>query len=334
MTLAPQVKAFLAASEPEPLDSLPVGRQRQRIRELSDEYYLRFGRPAEPVAAVTDYQVPVDGGQITVRAYRPARRAPLGAHVELHGGGWWLGSIDEQVNEAICRYRCQHANCAVFAVEYRLAPEYPFPVAVGDVCAALTWIAGNAATLGIDPGIISIGGTSAGGNLAAAATLQARDAAGPRLVFQLLEVPALDLTGDSMRALVASGELEPIAPRIDEFETPLRRYFRDPADALHPLASPVRSGDLSGLPPAHIMTAEYDPLRDEGERYARRLAEAGVPAGVTRWPGAIHGTSYLTGVWEAAREWQRQAAAWIREAHEDAALVNRAALGHAQRAGD
>jgi acetyl esterase len=146
--------------------------------------------------------------------------------------------------------------------------------------------------------------------------LLARDMAGPSLVFQLLEVPALDLTGGSMRAAIATEELAPIAHQLSEFETPLLRYFRDPADALLPLASPVLAEDLSGLPPAHVMTAEYDPLRDEGELYARLLAQAGVQATVTRHAGAIHGTSYLTRVWAPAREWQREAAARIKRAHE------------------
>jgi acetyl esterase len=316
MTLAPQIREFFAAAPEARLDSLTVQEQRQRIRYLSDLTYRRFGRAAEPVADVTDFLVPVDGGKITVRAYRPSAQAPLPAHVDLHGGGWWLGSIDEAVNEAICRYRCLRARCVIFAVEYRLAPEHPFPTAVDDAYAALLWIAGNATELGIAADVISVGGSSAGGNLAAAITLRARDRGGPKLVFQLLEVPALDLTGTTMRAAMATEELAPIAHQLSEFETPLLRYFRDPADALLPLASPVLAQDLSGLPPAHVMTAEYDPLREEGELYAQLLAQAGVQATVTRHAGAIHGTSYLTRVWEPAREWQREAAARIKQAHE------------------
>ena len=342
MTLPPQVQAFLAAAPDEPLDSLPIPEQRLRIRQLSDLNYRRSGRPAEPGAAVTDHQVPVRGGQITVRAYRPGPHArppgaqlpaaPLPAHLELHGGGWWLGSIDEEVNEAICRYRCQHARCVVFAAEYRLAPEHPFPTAIGDAYAALQWISRNAAGLGIDPDRISIGGTSAGGNLAAAVTLRARDAGGPPLVFQLLDVPALDLTGSTMRAAAATAHLRPVAHRIREFETPLERYFRDPADALLPLASPVLAPDLAGLPPAHIMTAEYDPLRDEGEWYARRLADAGVEVTLARHGGAIHATSYLTAVWEPARQWQQEAATMLRSAYERAA--RRGVAGHSPAGGE
>lgn len=332
MTLPPPVQHFLAASPEERLDTLPISEQRQRIRSLSDWNYQRYGRPAEPVAAVTDHRVPVDGGEIVVRAYHPGIRSPLPAHLELHGGGWWLGAIDEEVNEAICRYRCRHAGCMVFAVGYRLAPEHPFPTAIGDVYAALTWLSANAADLGIEPGLISIGGTSAGGNLAAAVALRARDAGGPPLVFQLLDVPALDLTGETMRAAIAGEALRPVAHSIRDFETPLERYFRDPAEARLPLASPVLAPDLSGLPPAHIMTAEYDPLRDEGEWYARRLADAGVDVTFARYPGAIHGTSFLTAVWEPARQWQHEAAMMLRSAHERAA--RRGPASHHLRAGE
>jgi acetyl esterase len=316
MTLPPQVRALLAAGEPAP-PGLTVPEQRQRIRRLSDQTYLRFGSAAEPVGSVTDYQVPVVGGQVTVRAYRPAEEmGPLPGHVELHGGGWWLGSIDEHINDAICRYRCVHAGCAVFAVEYRLAPEHPFPVPIEDAYAAVAWIAAHASSLGIGSGGLSIAGSSAGANLAAAVTLKARELGGPRLVFQLLDVPVLDLTGESMREQLTTPELAPVAHQRHEFEAPLLRYLRDPADALAPMASPVLAGDLSGLPPAHVMTAEYDPLRAEGELYARRLAQAGVPATVARQAGAIHGAAYLTGVWEPARERQRDAAQRIRQAHE------------------
>jgi acetyl esterase len=315
MTLPPQVRELIDSGEPAP-PGLTIPEQRQRIRRLSDQTYLRFGSLAEPVGSVTDYQVPVPGGQVTVRAYRPARDGLLPGHVELHGGGWWLGSIDEYINDAICRYRCVHAGCVVFAVEYRLAPEHSFPVPVEDAYAAVDWIAAHCSLLGITTGGLSIAGSSAGANLAAALTLKARDLGGPRLVFQLLEVPVLDLTGVSMRETLATAELAPVAHQRHEVETPLLRYLRDPADALAQLASPVLADDLSGLPPAHVMTAEYDPLRAEGELYAQRLTQAGVPASVTRQAGATHGAAYLTGVWEPARERQRDAAERIRQAHE------------------
>jgi acetyl esterase len=330
MRIAPQVQALFDTAPQIPAGPLTIQEQRDLTRRLSDQNYLRFGLRPEPVGAVTDHAVAGDGGTITVRAYLPARTGALAGHVELHGGGWWLGSIDEHVNDAICRYRCNQAGCAVFAVEYRLAPEHPFPAGLDDVYTAVQWIAAHAAELGVDPRRISIGGTSAGGNLAAATALRARDAGGPDLMFQLLEVPGLDLTGASMRAALGSEELAPVARHLNEFEAPMRLYFQDPAEALFPLASPVRAPDLSGLPPAHIVTAEYDPLRAEGELYARRLADVGNDVTLTCYPGAIHGTGYLTGVWELARTWLQDSTLALRRAHERPAARMNPAPGPGQ----
>lgn len=322
MTLPPPVSAFLAAARTGPVGFLTTSEQRALMRHLADANYLRFGRRAEPVASVTDHTVPVDGGEIRVRAFRPGDEEPLPAHVVLHGGAWWLGSSDEYVNDALCRHRCVNAECVVLAVDYRLAPEHKFPTALNDVQAALRWITGNASTLGVDPDVVSIGGTSAGANLAAAATLACREN-GPSLVFQLLEVPFLDLTLASMRSLLASGELEPLNIDPVQLADAVRRYLHDPDQARLPLASPIHAGDLSGLPPAHIITAELDPLRDEGERYAHLLSEAGVPVTVVRVPRAIHATSFLTRTWEPAQEWQRSAATAVRCAHKNAAARGR-----------
>src|SRR5260370_6328603 len=173
MSLAPPVQEFLDGAPKESLDHRTVREQRQRIRQLSDLNYNRFGRRAEAASVATDHTVPVDRGEITVRAYRPSTQGPLPGHVELHGGGWWLGSIDEHVNEAICRYRCVHAYCVVFAVEYRLAPEHPFPTAVNDVYAALLWIVGHATHRGLDAGRISTGAAPPARTPAAARTLRA-----------------------------------------------------------------------------------------------------------------------------------------------------------------
>ncbi|HEX8860946.1 MAG TPA: alpha/beta hydrolase fold domain-containing protein [Actinomycetes bacterium] len=158
-----------------------------------------------------------------------------------------------------------------------------------------------------------IGGSSAGGNLAAAVTLRCRDEGGPRLRFQLLEVPALDLTRETARATLASGVLPDVPqPTMDDATS---SYLEDPAQARDPLASPLLAEDLSALPPAHVMTAEYDVLRTEGERYAERLVAAGVPATHRRYPGALHGTAMLTRTWDQSRQWQRDAAQALRRAH-------------------
>jgi acetyl esterase len=314
----PPVQAFLDIARAAPPEFLTVAEQRQFMWHASNLNYLRFGRRGEPVAAVTDHEVPVDGGAIRVRAYRPTGEDRLPVHVFLHGGGWWLGSIDEYVNDALCRHRGNHARCVVLAVDYRLAPEHPFPTAINDAHAALRWVVANADMLGVNPDIISVGGHSAGGNLAAAVALACRGARGPRLVFQLLEVPALDLTRSALRSALETDEFQPLGLGASETDSAVRNYLPDPGQARTALASPVLASDLSGLPPAHIMTAELDPLREEGERYARRLAAAGVPAGVRRCPQAIHATSFLTRTWPPAREWLDTAATVLQAAHQRA----------------
>jgi acetyl esterase len=174
------------------------------------------------------------------------------------------------------------------------------------------WLADHAAALRVDPDNISIGGGSAGGNLAAALAIKARDAGGPRPVFQLLEVPALDLTLATARHTAATADGQDMA---DELDVAVDRYLADPRQAEHRLASPLLAEDLHGLPPAVILTAEHDPLRADGDRYATRLNAAGVPARVIRHPGALHGTAMITRTWAPAAAWQREAAVALRDAH-------------------
>jgi acetyl esterase len=262
---------------------------------------------------------------VRVKEYRPAGAGRLPAHVFLHGGGWWLGSADELVNDAICRLRCARARCVVLAVDYPLAPERRFPAAVEQVYAVLDQVVAAAGRWRIDPDAVSVGGVSAGGNLAAALTLKCRQQGGPRLAFQLLEVPVLDLT-----RWLSVGASDPDPHHAEQLVAAVRRYLPDEAAAGSELASPLRADDLSGLPPAYVMTAELDPLRRDGERYAARLAAAGVPATVSVEPGAIHGVSFLTRVWPPAGVWQEAAARAVREAHARVVAEDRAGEGIAQ----
>jgi acetyl esterase/lipase len=312
MKLDPAVQQFVDANAGELLEHLSVAEQRQYMRTLIDLNFLRFSRRGPEVHSVTDHVVATDGGELRCRIYRPSDASASPAHLALHGGGWWHGSIDDLICDAICRQRCVEAQLVVVAVDYRLAPEHPFPAGLDDAYAALEWLTGHADQLGIDPRNISIGGGSAGANLAAALAIKVRDAGGAQPVFQLLEVPALDLTLATARDTAATTDRQDMTTELD---VAVGRYLADQGQAKHPLASPLLSGALYDLPPAVIFTAEYDPLRTEGERYAARLNAAGVPARAVRHPGALHGTAMLTRTWEPAAAWQRDAAAVLRTAH-------------------
>jgi acetyl esterase len=304
VTAVAPVQAFLDAQPSDSLDYLDVAEQRLFMRYLSDLNYLRYGRRADPVESIVDSEC----GGVPVRVYRPRHERALPVHVFLHGGGWWLGAVDELVNDAMCRYRCLAADCIVVAVEYPLAPEHAFPAAISSVQAVLPGLAQAAAGWGGDPDVVSLGGVSAGANLAAATCLAVRDQGGPRLALQLLEVPLLDVT----RWLTpVGGSTRP----TDELATAVARYLPDLDQAGLALVSPLSAANLAGLPPTHIMTAELDRLREDGERYADRLSQAGVRVTARRYPDAIHAVSFLTRVWPPALQWQRDAAAVLRVAH-------------------
>jgi len=303
MRLDPAVARFLRACEDAAPPELSLADRRECLRLLLDLNFVRYGTPGPELPYIAEHLVPVTGDSIRVRLYYPAKAAPvLPVHVVLHGGGWWQGSIDDRVNEAGCRRLAADSGVVVAAVDYRLAPEHPFPVGLEDCCAALRWLAAEAARLGLDRQRISVGGNSAGAGLAAAATLVARDDESmPSIVFQLLEVPALDISHDTGGA--------------DELVTPVGLYLPDPDLAALPTASPLLAPDLSGLPSACIYVAEHDALRRQGEAYARRLAEAGVPVTVEFGTGGVHGSLLLTRIWPPAAAWQQKAARLLAAVH-------------------
>ncbi|GAA4444624.1 alpha/beta hydrolase [Phytohabitans houttuyneae] len=303
--LAPMLARIEAARAHVPDPALPVAERRAAIHRGMDQRAAAVALPPPPVA-VTDHAVPVEGGEITVRTYRPDVEGPLPAHLYVHGGGWWLGTLAHR--DAACARLAVDARCVVASVAHRLAPEHWFPVPVRDCVAALMWLAGRAAELGVDASRLSIGGDSSGANLAAATALVARDEGGPALVAQVLEIPALDLTMSQPSVNATAG---PVVLTRDDLAENIARYA-DPADLRHPYASPLLAPDLSGLPPALVMTAELDILRDDGAAYGRRLVEAGGSAEVVEWAGHVHGSHEMTAVLVSAREWQARAAAFLR----------------------
>lgn len=261
----------------------------------------------EPVAEVHEEQFAGPDGPLPVRVYRPAGEGPLPVLVYFFGGGWTLGSLD--TGDAICRSLANAAGCLTIAVGYRLAPENPFPAAPQDCFAGVQWAAEHAARFGGDPSRLAVGGDSAGGNLAAAVSLMARDAGGPGLLAQLLVYPNTDCLADTPSR---RENTDPLLFNDKSVQWYWDNYLTDPDDGHHPLASPLRAPDHSGLPPALVLTAEYDPLRDEGEAYAARLRESGVPAETVRYPGVAHGFFAMAGSLDAGRAAIEHAANYLR----------------------
>ncbi|GAA0979340.1 hypothetical protein GCM10009555_043880 [Acrocarpospora macrocephala] len=317
MPLDPEVLDFLRSNPATDIGHLDTARQRHYKQLMIDLNFLRFGLPGPEVHEIADHAVPTPGGQVTARLYRPRSGGPLPAHLTLHGGGWWQGSIDDLVNDALCRRRCEEAGVVVVSLNYRLAPEHPFPAALDDAYAALRWLRSEAGPLGLDAANLSVGGSSAGANVAAALALKVRDGGEPPLTMQLLEVPFLDLTLETARRASTAPDAPSLLP---DLVLAVEHYLPDPAIALDPYASPALAPDLAGLPPTIVLTAEHDPLHEEGEQYAKRVIADGGLATAERYPGALHGTGLLlTRTWSPARHWQDTVIDWLRTAHWDPA---------------
>ncbi|MGC4806970.1 alpha/beta hydrolase [Micromonospora sp. DT233] len=306
MPLDPQVIAYRAARAAAGV--APLYTQTLAEARAADLAAIRAGGgDVEPVPDVRDESLPGPAGDLPLRRYRPAADGPLPTLVYFFGGGWTLGGVDTA--DGICRRLANATGAQVVTVGYRLAPEHPFPAAVRDCHAAVRRLAEHADEFGVDPARLAVGGDSAGGNLAAAVTLLCRDAGGPSVAAQLLVYPNTD---QRERVEPAEGQ-DPLLFNRHSVAWYRGHYLPDPADAANPLASPLLAEDLTGLPPALVITAEYDPLREEGERYAQRLRDAGVPVELARYPGMIHGFFAMPGAFDAGRHAQDRAAAFLRD---------------------
>jgi acetyl esterase len=282
MPLDPEAKAFLdqaAKNAPTP----PTEQTPQLAREQMNAAVAMLG-PPEPVARVRDVSAPGPAGSIPVRIYDPGKTGPLPVLVYFHGGGFVVGSID--THDGYCRALANASGMIIASVDYRLAPEYRFPASPEDAYAATAWIARNAAEFGADPKRVAVGGDSAGGNLAAVVALMSRDRGGPVIKFQVLIYPITDWNFDTPSYRENADGYFLTRDSMIWFG---QQYLTKESDADSPYASPLRAKSLADLPPAFVMTAEYDPLRDEGEAYAKRLTEEGVPTELKRYHGMIHG---------------------------------------------
>ena len=281
MALDPQAQEMLAKDaalgEP-PLREMTPAQARAAVEAGIDRT-----TPRESVAAVEDREIPGPGGSIPVRIYTPKGAGPFPILLYFHGGGWVVCSIE--THDAWCRHLTNRIGCIVVSVNYRQAPEHPFPAAVDDCLAVAQWAATHGVSFGGDGSRLAVGGDSAGGNLAAGVSLLARDRGGPAIAYQLLIYPVADYNFEtgSYRACAEGYMLT-----RDEMQLYWELYLTQPSDGANGYASVLRA-DLAGLPPALVITAEYDPLRDEGNALAEKLRDAGVPVEHICYPGMIHG---------------------------------------------
>jgi len=259
----------------------------------------------EPVGAVEDRSVPGPHGDVPVRIYWPATDGPCPGIVYFHGGGFVICDLDS--HDGACRRLVNAIDAVVVSVDYRLAPEHRWPAAADDAAAATEWVAEHASDLGIDPDRLAVAGDSAGGNLTAVVALMARDRGAPRLAFQLLVYPVIDLAASRREHPSQRDNAEGYFLTTAQMEWYRAQYLADDAHGEEPYASPIKAATLAGVAPACVITAEMDPLRDEGEAYARALEAAGVPVTLYRAPGMFHGFFNMDAVLDGSRDAQRVA---------------------------
>jgi acetyl esterase len=282
MPVDPQCQAILDAAAER--GSVFDARTADEARALYSASTDVFAPETPKLGGVEDRTIQGPDSPIPLRVYTPEADGALPILVYFHGGGWVFGDIE--THDAMCRIVADAAGCLVVSVDYRLAPEHKFPAGLEDCIAATRWCAEHGGEIGGDPARLAVGGDSAGGNLAAATAQAARDGGGPTLAFQWLIYPAVDFTADnaSLRDN-ADGYLLTKAA----IDWTLAQYTAGPGEAQDPRASPGLERALAGLPPALVQTAEFDPLRDEGEAYGAALKAAGVPVEIIRYDGMVHG---------------------------------------------
>ena len=293
MPLDPQLQKFLAdlaAADAPEFNAMTVDVARASLGELVELF------PATESIAKSEDRV-LEAGRVSARIYTPNGTGPFPVLLYLHGGGWVIGDLDSY--DPICRELCGAVGCIVISVDYRLAPEHRFPAAVDDAQSALRWAIEHCEEIGGDPSRIAIGGDSAGGNLAAVAALEARRSFPGRLCAQLLLYPVTSHVSTPGQSMIDNAEGYLLTQRDMVWFTD--HYLGQGHDGLDPRFNLSRVDDLSGLPPTLVVTAEFDPLRDEGEAYAAALKKAGVAADCSRYDGAIHGFFMFFAAFDVSR---------------------------------
>ncbi len=304
MPLDPTVEAMLqqmAEIGGPALSEMTPEEGRQMYRAMNEE------ATKEELAQVSDDLA----NEVPIRIYRPSLDADLPCLLYFHGGGWVIGDLD--THDSPCRLLAKKTGCVVISVDYRLAPENPFPASLDDCYTATRWVFDHASELKVDPARIAVGGDSAGGNLAACVCHKAKNEDGPQIIHQLLVYPVTDTAMDTQSYI---DNADGYMLTRDSMIWFWNHYVGDKS-AADPLASPSRSSDFSNLPSATVLTAEFDPLRDEGEAYAEKLKDAGVATFVKRYDGLIHGFISMTDAIESAREAVDQIAIQLSHAFND-----------------
>jgi len=304
MPVDPQIQVLLDKGTGVPAThTLPVDVARA-------QYEARIALMAAPaeIAGVREQTINGPGGPLRIRIYTPHGTGPFPLLVFFHGSGFVLCSLD--THDGMCRNLCAGAGCVVASVDYRLAPENKFPAGIEDCLYGTRWAAAHAAELGANLMRIAVAGDSAGANIAAVTGLRVRDEGGPTLCGQLLLYPVTDYHTPGTPSYEENAEGYGLTR--DTMQWFWAHYLSDDSQGRHPHASPLRAPDLSGLPPALVITAEYDPLRDEGEFYAERLRTAGVPTALTRYDGVNHGFMFWVGVVDKAGVAMNEAGDWLR----------------------
>ena len=311
---------LIAARAMPPIDYSQPFSEIRALAAQGAEAFRMFFEPVPEMHSVRDVEIDVaarepsggaHGASITLRVYHPTDAVTHPCLVYFHGGGWVLGDLEAA--DPMCRKIAAATGSVVVSVDYRLAPEHPHPIPMDDCYAAVLWTHANATELGVDPDDISIGGQSAGGQLAAVVALLLRDRGGPSVRAQWLDVPGVDLALTPSESLSAYGD--GFGLNLSDIEQVVAMYVPD-GNVRDPYVSPIYADDLSGLPPAVVTIAGCDPLRDMGAAYAKRLEEAGVPVRLTCWQGHLHATQGLTALTATAHDFIAEVADGVREARD------------------
>ena len=304
MPIDPQIQTLLDKGTGVPAThTLPV-----EVARAQYEARIVLMAPAAEIAAVEERTIDGPGGPLRIRIYTPHGAGPFPLLVFFHGSGFVLCSLD--THDGMCRNLCAGGESVVASVDYRLAPEHKFPAGIDDCLHATRWAAAHAAALGANPARVAVAGDSAGANMAAVTALRVHDEGGPALCGQLLLYPVTDYHTPGTPSYEENAEGYGLTR--DTMKWFWKHYLNDESEAAHPHASPLRAQNVSGLPPTLVITAEYDPLRDEGERYAEKLSAAGVPTALTRYDGVNHGFMFWVGVVDKAGVAMNEACEWLR----------------------